>query len=156
MGLRAVVILGWHVAKILLIRVVLYVEICVCLLTQQPKISHVHGARPLSLDGIIYDAYRRRVVDVDGGGRLRVARLFQCEADDSGVHGVEEEGSQFGFSCRGSHTLEDCALCQNGAIEADGATVFGDGSKEKIASGSASGFGGGEVTGIGVDVEDHV
>ena len=82
-----------------------------CLLTQQPKISHVHGLRPLPLDGIIYDAYRRRVVDVDGGGRLRVVHLFQCEADDSGVHGVEEEGSQFGFSCRGSYTLEDCALC---------------------------------------------
>ena len=75
---------------------------------------------------IVYDAYRRRVVDVDGGRRLWVAHLFQCEADDLGFHGVEEEGAQFGFSCGGSHTFEDGALGQDGAIEADGATVLGD------------------------------
>ena len=45
---------------------------------------------------------------------------------------------------------------QDGAVEADGATVRGDRSKEEVAPGSASGLGGSEVAGVGVDVEDHV
>ena len=76
MCLRAVVILSWHVAKVLLPWVVPYVENPLCFLTQQPKISHIHGARPLPLDSIVDDAHRRRVVNVDGGGRLRVAHLL--------------------------------------------------------------------------------
>ena len=103
-------ILGRHVAQVLLSRVVSYVENSLCLLTQQPKISHIHGARPLPLDSVVNDSNRRRVVDVNWGWRLWVAHLSQCEADYSGVHGVEEEGSQFGLRCIGSHTFEDRTL----------------------------------------------
>ena len=124
--LCAVVILGWHVAEVLLPRVVPNAENLLRFLTQQPKIPHIHGARSLPLDCVIDNAHRCRVVDVDGCGRLRVPHFFQCETDNSGFHGVEEECPQFGFGCRGSHTLEDCTLGQNGAIEADWATVLGD------------------------------
>ena len=60
---------------------------------------------------IVYDAYRRRVVDVDWGRRLWVAHLFQCEADDLGFHGVEEEGYEFGFCGGSGNTFQDGAIC---------------------------------------------
>ena len=73
---RAVVILGLVIAQILLSRIISYFENSLCLVTQQPKISHIHRSRTLPLDGVIEDSDGSGVVDMDGGRWLRVAHVL--------------------------------------------------------------------------------
>ena len=44
------------------------------------EVSHLHRARAVFLDGLIRDAYRCRVITMDGRGRLRVSHFRQRQA----------------------------------------------------------------------------
>ena len=123
LGLRAIVVFGWHTTQILLPRVIFYRENFLCLLAQQPKISHVHGTRSLSLYCVIHNTYRRRVVDMDWGGRLRVAYFVKSEAFNSCFHFVQEQGAQFSLRCGCSYAFYNCALRQHCVVKFDGTSV---------------------------------
>ena len=76
----AVVVLGVVVAQILLPWMMADGQNALCLLTQQPKISHVHRSRSLPFDGVVDDADGRGVVAMDGDGGLRVPHFFKGES----------------------------------------------------------------------------
>ena len=59
---------------------------------QEPKILIFHRARSRSLLGIVDDTHACAIVDVDRGGRLRVAEFVEGEAHDFGLLCVEEKG----------------------------------------------------------------
>ena len=92
---------GLVVAQIFLSWVMPDGQNTLCFLTQQPKISHVHGTRTLPLDGIVDDAHGGGVVAVDGGGRLGMSHFLEGKSHDFCLLRVEEEGAEFGFG-RGS------------------------------------------------------
>ena len=72
-------------------------ENLLCLLTKQPKISHVHSTRTLSLDAAMNDAHCGGVVAVDGGGRLRMPHFLESKSHNFCFLRIEEEGAEFGF-----------------------------------------------------------
>ena len=69
---------------------------------------------------------------------------------------VEEEGTELGFRRRGGHEFEDCAVNEDGAVEADGFTIFRHGSHEKMATCATLRPFDREVGCVGMDIEDHV
>ena len=90
LALRTVVIFGGKISEILMSRMIPDFEDLLCFVTQQPKISHVHRPRTLSLDGIINNTHGGGIIDVDGCGRLWVAHFLQSKSDDLCVDGVEK------------------------------------------------------------------
>ena len=99
-----------------------------CFLTQQPKISHVHGTRTLPFDGILDDAHGGGVVAVDGGGRLGMSHFLEGKSHDFCLLRVEEEGAELGFGGGRGDALEDGGEGENCAVQADWAAVLGEGS----------------------------
>ena len=67
---RAIVKLGLVIAQLSLSRMVSYVENLLSLVTQQPKISHVHRPRTLTLDRRIHNSNSSLIINVNGGGGL--------------------------------------------------------------------------------------
>ena len=120
------------------------------------KVAHLHRARPLPLQRPVGDADGRRVVDVDGRRRLRVAELLEGELKNSALLDVEEEGAKLGLRRAQRDEFEDGAEDMDGAIQADGLAVAGEPAKEKIPPGPALRPGLRKVGGVRVDVEDHV
>ena len=99
-----------------------------CLLTQQPKISYVHGTRTLPFDCILDDAHGGGVAAVDGGGRLGMSHFLEGKLHNFCLLRVEEEGAEFGFGGGCSDALEDGGEGEDRAVEADWAAVLGEGS----------------------------
>ena len=95
---RTVVHFRRKIANVLMSRVVPDFEHALHVLTQQPKIPHIHCTRTLPFDRVIDDTDGGGVVDMDGGGRLWVPHFLQDEPNNLGVHGIEEEGAEFGLS----------------------------------------------------------
>ena len=85
--------LAWVVDHVLLAWVVLYVEVLLHMLVQQPEVTHFHCARLLALDGVVHDTYGCTVVDVYWCWGLWMSHFGECEADDARFLGIEEEGS---------------------------------------------------------------
>ena len=152
----AVMVFRGIIPEVLLPGVVFNIEQFLCLMAQQPKISHVHCTRTLSFDCVRANAHHRDVIAMYGGGWLGMANFFQCESHHFCFDCIEEEGPKFCF-CRGrGDTFEDGAVGENGAIKADGASVFWEGAEEEVARGAATGFWCSEVGSVAVHVEDHV
>lgn len=129
---------GLVVAQIFLSWVMPDGENTLCFLTQQPKISHVHGTRTLPLDGIVDDAHGGGVVAVDGGGRLGMSHFLEGKSHDFCLLRVEEEGAELGFGGGRGDALEDGGEGEDRAVEADWAAVLGEGSQEKMSPRSAA------------------
>ena len=64
------------VAQILLSWVMADGQDALCLLTQQPEISHVHRPRPLPFNGVMADADGGGIIAMDGGGWLGVSHFL--------------------------------------------------------------------------------
>ena len=152
----ATVVLGLIIPQVFLPGVVTNLEYLLCLVAQQPKISHVHRPRPLALDGVGDDAHRGGVVAVDRGWGLGMAHLLQGESHDFCFDGVEEEGAEFGLGRGRGDAFENGAICEDCTVEADGAAVLGEGAEEEVAARAAARLWGREVGGVAVDVEHHV
>ncbi len=83
-------------------------ENSLCLLTQQPKISHIHCTRALALDGVVDDAHGGGVVAVDGRGGLQMPHLFKGKSHYFCFYCAEEESAELGFGGESGDALEDC------------------------------------------------
>ena len=57
--------LGRVVYQIFLTRLVVKFEVFVCLLIENPEVSHLHRAGLLSLGSVVYYSYRGGIVNVD-------------------------------------------------------------------------------------------
>ena len=64
--------LGRVVCQIFLTRLVVKFEVFVCLLIENPEVSHLHRAGSLSLDSVVYYSYRGGIVKVDWSLRMGV------------------------------------------------------------------------------------
>ena len=95
------------VAQILLAWMLADGENLLCLLTQQPKISHVHRTRALALDGVVDNAHGGDVVTVDGCGGLWTSHLIKGKSHHFCLHCAEEEGAKLGFGGGSGNALED-------------------------------------------------
>ena len=147
---------GLVVAQILLSWVMPDSENSLCLVTQQPEISHVHGTRTLSLDAAMNDAHRGGVVAVDGGGRLRMPHFLEGKSHNFCFLRVEEEGAKFGFGGGRGNALENCGEGEDCAVEANRASVLGDGAEEKMSPCTAACAGGRQIGRVAVHVQYHV
>ena len=78
-----------------------------CLLTQQPKISHVHGMRTLLLDATVNDAHCGGVVAMDWGRRLGMPHLLEGKSHYFCLLRIEEDDAKFGFGGGRGNSLED-------------------------------------------------
>ena len=70
------VMFGRIIGKVFQAGLVVKFEILLGHLVKQPKISHFHCARSLSLNRVIHDAYDGRIVDMDWRLRLWVAQFL--------------------------------------------------------------------------------
>ena len=70
------VMLGGIIGKVFLTGLVVNFEILLGHLVKQPKVTHFHCARSLSLNSVIHDAYDCRIIDMDRSLRLWVAPFF--------------------------------------------------------------------------------
>ena len=76
----AVMVFRGIIPEVLLPGVVFNIEQFLCLMAQQPKISHVHCTRTLSFDCVRANAHRRAVIAMYGGGWLGMADFLQGES----------------------------------------------------------------------------
>ncbi len=72
-------------------------EILLSFPVQQPEVMHFHGAG-LTFDSVIDNANGSSVVNVYWCWQLWMPKLVQGKPKDFGFLGIEEEGSQCGFS----------------------------------------------------------
>ncbi len=75
-------------------------------------------------------------------------KLVQGKMKDFGFLGIEEEGSEFGFSGGCSDQFEDGASDVNCAIQFDWITINGYTAKEEITTSTAVGMQGREIQSI--------
>ena len=90
-----------------------------CLVTQQPKISHVRGTRTLLLHAAVNDAHCGGVVAVDGGGRLRMPHFLEGKLHNFCFLRVGGEGAEFSFGGGRGDALENGGEGEDGAVEAN-------------------------------------
>jgi hypothetical protein len=83
-------------------------------------------------------------------------KLAQGKTKDFGFLGIEEEGSQLGFSSRCSNQFEDGASNVNCIVQFDWITIVKYTAEEEITTGIAAGMRGGEIQSIGMYVENHI
>ena len=86
------------IAHVFLSRLIMKFEIRLSFLVQQPEVMHFHGAGALTFDSVIDNANGSSVANVYWCWRLWMPKLVQGKPKDFGFLGIEEEGSQFGFS----------------------------------------------------------
>ena len=77
---RPTVRLGRIISKVFLPWMQMKRKLLLGLAVQKPKIFVLHRARTGSFLGIIDDTHARTIVNMDGGGGLRVAQLLEREA----------------------------------------------------------------------------
>ena len=87
--------------------------------------------RTLTLDASVNNAHHGGGDAVDGGWRLGMPHLLEGKSHNVCLHCVEEEHAQFGFGGGCGDALEDGGEGEDCAIEANRASVLGDGAKEK-------------------------
>ena len=126
------VVLGGVIAQIFATRAPDYLKNTLCLLAHQPKISHVHCTGPLAFNCAVRDPHRGRIIAMNGGGGLWVAQLLEGKSQYFCFLCVEEEGAEFGFGGGGGDASQDGAQHQNCAVEANGASVLGEGAEKNI------------------------
>ncbi len=73
-------------------------EILLSFPVQQPEVMHFHGPGALMFDSVIDNVNGSSIVNVYWCWRLWMPKLVQGKPKDSGFLGIEEGGSQFGFS----------------------------------------------------------
>jgi hypothetical protein len=86
------------IAHVFLSELIMKFETLLSFPVQQPEVTHFHGAGALTFDSVIDNANGSSVVNVCWCWRLRMSKLIQGKTKDFGFLGIEEEGSQFGFS----------------------------------------------------------
>ena len=86
------------IAHVFLSGLIMKFEILLSFPVQQQEVTHFHGAGALAFDGVIDNANGSSVVNVNWCWRLWMPKLVQGKTKDFGFLGIEEEGSQFGFS----------------------------------------------------------
>jgi hypothetical protein len=117
---------------------------------------HFHGMGALTFDSVIDNANSSSVVNVYWYWRLWMSKLAQGKTKDFGFLGIDEEGSQFGFSGGCSDQFEDDASDVNCTVHFDWITVDGYTAKEEITTGTAAGKRAEEIQSIGMYIENHI
>jgi hypothetical protein len=97
------VVFGRIIAHVFLSGLIMKFEILLSFPIQQPEVTHSHGVGALAFDSVIDNANGSSVVNVYWCWRLWMPKLVQGKTKDFGFLGIEEEGSQFGFSGRCSN-----------------------------------------------------
>ena len=119
-------------------------EILLSFPVQQPEVMHFHGAG-LTFDSVIDNANGSSVVNVYWCWQLWMPKLVQGKPKDFGFLGIEEEGSQLGFSSRCSNQFEDGASDVNCTVQFDWITLNRYTAEEEITTGTAASTRGGEI-----------
>ena len=123
-----------NVSRVVFRRIIAYVflsglimkfEILLSFPVQQPEVMHFHGTGALTFDSVIDNANGSSVVNVNWCWRLWMPKLVQGKTKDFGFLGIEEEGSQFGFSGGCSNQFEDGASDVNCTVQFDWITIDG-------------------------------
>jgi hypothetical protein len=107
-------------------------------------------------DGVVENADCRSIINVNGSWWLGMSEFFEACPHDFGLLCIEKEGTEFGFRCRGSNELEDCAGDVDSAVDEDRVAVTWNAAVEEIAPSATSCLQGAKIGSIGMDVEDHV
>jgi hypothetical protein len=107
-------------------------------------------------DSVIDNANSSSVVNVYWCWWLQMPKLVQGKTKDFGFLGIEEEGSQSGFSSGCSNQFEDGASDVNCTVQFDWITLNRYTAEEEITTGTAAGMRGGEIQSIGMYVENHI
>ncbi len=84
------------IAHVFLSGLIIKFEILLSCSIQQPEVTHLHGVGALTFDSVIDNA--------NVSSKLWMPKLMQGKTKD---FGIEEEGSQFGFSGGCSNQFED-------------------------------------------------
>ncbi len=86
------------IAHVFLSGLIMKFEILLSFPDQKPEVTHFHGVGALTFDGVIDNANGSSVVNVYWCWWLWLTKFVQGKPNDFGFLGIEEEGSQFGFS----------------------------------------------------------
>ncbi len=97
------VVLRRIIAHVFLSGLIMKFEIFLIFPIQQPEVTHFHGAGALTFDRVIDNANGSSVVNVYWCWQVWMPKLVQGKPKGFGFLGIEEEGSQFGFSGRCSN-----------------------------------------------------
>ena len=74
-----------------------------------PIKSHIHGFGAFLFDRVICYSHGCAVISNHGGGRRGMSEFFEGYAFGDSLLAVQEEASQFGFSCAGEDIFQDFA-----------------------------------------------
>jgi len=91
-------------------------ELALAFAIMEPVKLHVHSLGAFLFDHVIDDPTGSVVVSLQGCGGLRMAQFFQSSVDGADGLGIEEQGTQFGFSSTGDDLAHDLAENMDGAI----------------------------------------
>ena len=105
----AYVVLALVVSKILLPGVPFNFVDILCFLVTNPKISHFHRSRSLSLDSVVCDANGGGIVAMHRCSRLGMPQFFEGESKNYTFFAIEEESAEFCLGRRGHNEAEDGA-----------------------------------------------
>ena len=126
-----------------------------------PVETHVESFCSLLFDSIVREAHRSCVVDLDGCGRLRMAKFVKGDAQREGIAGGEEGGGNLGFRRRAHDVGEDFGEGMDSAVGDNGWRWGKHGvnrtwPKEVNTGSTAACVFFGEIGGIAVEMENHV
>ena len=113
---------------------------------------HVNSFRSFLFDGTCEYSVGGTVVSFHGRCGLGMTKFNEAISDCDGFLGMYIEGANFRFGGRCHDVLDDFGQGEDGAIELGACGV----AQEEVASCSAASLGVDQVSGIAVDVKDHV
>ncbi len=108
---------GGIVTQILFAGLIVETEEALSFGIEEPKVAHFHSMRLLAFDGVVHNADRGSIVNVNGNGRLGVAKFFEDKSQNLGFLCIEEKSTKFSFSGRCSDQLKNRAGNVDGTID---------------------------------------
>ena len=106
-----------------------------------PVEAHVDGFGAALLDSVVGNAHCAFVVGDEWGRRLGPSHFAKRSLDGTGLLAIEEEATDFGFSCRGHDIVQDPANDMNGAVEGGVGGRRAVKEEEPAHAGASVGFG---------------
>ncbi len=108
---------GGIVTQILLAGLIVETGEALSFSIEEPKVAHFHSTRSLAFYGVVHNADRGSIVNVNGNGRLGVAKFFKDKSQNLGFLCIEEESAKFSFSGRCSDQFKNRAGYVDGTID---------------------------------------
>jgi hypothetical protein len=109
----------------------------------------------LAFDGVVDDVGSGSIINVNWSWQLGMSEFFKAYPHDFGLLCIEKEGTKFGFRCKGSNKLEDCAGDVDSAVDEDRVAITWNAAKEEVATSAILCLWGAKIGSIEMDVEDH-